>query len=74
MLVAPITAGTVATYAIITFILGIKNHGLKWAHFLGRAEKLQDAVPAGAVGILVPKDLAPVVAGRWKLVGSDRHS
>ena len=38
MLVAPITAGTVATYAIITFILGIKNHGLKWAHFLGGAE------------------------------------
>jgi hypothetical protein len=74
MLVAPITAGTVATYAIITFILGIKNHGLKWAHFLGGADKLQDAVPAGAVGILVPKDLAPVVAGRWKLVGSDRHS
>src|ERR1700724_392816 len=35
MLVAPITAGTVATYAIITFILGIKSHGLKWAHFLG---------------------------------------
>jgi hypothetical protein len=74
MLVAPITAGTVATYAIITFCLGIKRNGLKWAHFLGGAENLQDAVPAGAVGILVPKDLSPVVAGRWKLVGGDRHS
>ena len=74
MLVAPITAGTVATHAIVTFVLGIKSHGWKWAHFLGGAEKLQDAVPAGAVAILVPKDLAPVVAGRWKLVGSERHS
>ena len=73
MLVAPITAGTVATHAIITFVLGIKNHGWK-AHFLRAAEKLEDAVPAGAVAILVPKDLAPVVAGRWKLVGSERHS
>src|SRR5271170_553741 len=35
MLVAPITAGTVATYVIITFLLGIKSHGLKCAHFLG---------------------------------------
>src|SRR5579859_5552842 len=74
MLVAPITAGTVATHSIITFILGVKQCGLKWALFLGSREKLQDAIPAGAVGIKVPKELAPVLAGRWKLVGDERHS
>lgn len=74
MLVAPITAGTVATYAIVTFILGVKKCGIKWAIFLGHRESLQDAVPAGGVGILIPRDLAPVVAGRWKLVGDERHS
>jgi len=26
------------------------------------------------VGIQIPRDLAPVVAGRWKLVGDERHS
>ena len=26
------------------------------------------------MGILIPRDLAPVVAGRWKLVGDERHS
>jgi hypothetical protein len=74
MLVAPITAGTVATYAIVTFILGIKNRGIKWAAFLDSREGLEDAVPAEGVGILIPRDLAPVVAGRWKLVGAERHS
>ena len=74
MLVAPITAGSVATYAIISFILGVKQGGLKWAHFLGGKEHLEEAVPVGAVGIQIPRDLAPVVAGRWKLVGDERHS
>jgi hypothetical protein len=74
MLIAPITAGTVATHAIITFILGVKKGGLKWALFLSSKEGLGDAIPAGAVGILIPKDLAPVLAGRWKLVGDERHS
>ena len=74
MLVAPITAGTVATHAIITFILGVKKGGLKWAHFLSGKEHLEEAIPVGAVGIQIPRDLAPVVAGRWKLVGDERHS
>src|SRR5579859_2447667 len=74
MLVAPITAGTVATHSIITFILGVKQCGLKGALFLGNREKLQDAVPAGAVGIKIPQNLAPVLSGRWKLVGDERHS
>ena len=74
MIVAPITAGTVATHAIVTFILGVKKGGLKWAHFLNSKESLSDAVPAGAVGILIPRGLAPVVAGRWKLVGDERLS
>src|SRR5947207_1734018 len=74
MLVAPITAGTVATHAIITFILGVRKGGLKWAYFLSGKENLSEAIPAGAVGILIPRDLAPVVAGRWKLVGDERHS
>jgi hypothetical protein len=74
MLIAPITAGTVATHAIITFILGVKNCGIKWALFLSSKEGLGDAIPAGAVGIFIPRDLAPVVAGRWKLVGDERHS
>ena len=74
MLVAPITAGTVATHAIVTFILGIKKGGLRWAHFLSGKEHLQEAIPVGAVGIQIPRDLAPVVAGRWKLVGDERHS
>ena len=74
MLVAPITAGTVATHAIITFILGVKKGGLKWTHFLSAKEGLQEAIPVGGVGIQIPRDLAPVVAGRWKLVGDERHS
>src|SRR5271170_686732 len=43
MLVAPITAGTVATHSIITFILGVKNCGIKWAHFLSGKEELHEA-------------------------------
>jgi hypothetical protein len=74
MLVAPITAGAVATYSIITFILGVKQCGLKWALFLGSREKLEDAIPAGAIGVKIPQELAPVLAGRWKLVGDERHS
>ena len=74
MLVAPITAGTVATHAIITFVLGIKYGGLKWARFLSAKEGLEEAIPAGAVGIKIPRDLAPVLAGRWKLVGDERYS
>ena len=74
MLVAPITAGTVATHAIITFILGIRSGGLKWARFLSAKEGLEEAIPAGAVGIKIPRDLAPVLAGRWKLVGDERYS
>jgi hypothetical protein len=74
MLVAPITAGTVAVHAIFVFILGIKRHGIKWAHFLSSKEELKEAIPAGAVGVLIPRDLAPVLSGRWKLVGGERHS
>ena len=74
MLAAPITAGSVATHAIVTFILGVKKGGLKWAYFLSSKEHLEEAIPAGAVGILIPRELAPVVAGRWKLVGDERHS
>jgi len=74
MLVAPITAGAVAMYAIVTFILGVKNCGIKWTLFLSSKEGLEDAVPAGGVGIMIPRELAHVVAGRWKVVGSERHS
>jgi hypothetical protein len=74
MLVAPITAGTVATHAIVTFVLGIWNGGFRWAHFLGTKNSLEEAIAAGAVGIKVPKELAPVLAGRWKLVGDERYS
>jgi hypothetical protein len=74
MLVAPITAGTVATNAIITFILNVKKFGIKWAVFPKGKESLQNAIPAGAVAISIPKELAPVLAGRWKLVGNQRHS
>jgi hypothetical protein len=74
MLVAPITAGTVATHVLITFVLGIKQCGWKYALFLGSRENLEDAIPAGAIGIKIPQELAPVLAGRWKLVGDERHS
>lgn len=74
MIVAPITAGTVATNAIVTFVLGIWNGGFRWAHFLGHKDSLEEAIAAGAVGIKVPKELAPVLAGRWKLVGDERYS
>jgi hypothetical protein len=74
MLVAPITAGTVATHAIVTFVLGIWNGGFRWAHFLGSRDSLEEAIAAEAVGIKVPKELAPVLAGRWKLVGDERYS
>lgn len=74
MMVAPVTAGTVATHAILSFLQGLYQGGLRWAIFLDSKETLQDAVAAGAVGILVPREFAPVLAGRWKLVGDERHS
>jgi len=74
MLVAPITAGTVATNAILTFFLGVYKRRVKWTSFFSSREELSEAVPAGGVGILIPRDLAPVLAGRWKLVGDARHS